>query len=169
MDGAIVLEPESESLGEGFESLYSREFAMVYRVTCLVARNRQAAEEATQEAFARALERWSTLAGQPWAGAWITRVAVNEAKRTRASRWRIVSLEHDVGIPEADWSSIIALRVAMRGLSRRQQEAVILHYIRDEPLAVVARTTGCRIGTVKSHLSRARESLHEFLEVEDGR
>jgi RNA polymerase sigma factor (sigma-70 family) len=135
----------------------------------LVARDGEAAEEATQEAFARALERWATLAGRPWAGAWITRVAVNEAKRARGSRWRMVPLDHDVGTPEADWGSIISLRVAMRGLSRRQQEAVILYYMRDEPLAVVARTMGCRIGTVKSHLSRARGSLHEFLEGDDER
>lgn len=161
MGGAIGLEPEAEDVDEAFGSLYSREFAMVYRVTCLIARNRHAAEEATQEAFAKALARWGTLAGQPWAGAWITRVAINEAKKARASRWRIEPPDRDVGALEADWSSIISLRTAMHGLSRRQQEAVILHYIRDEPLAVVAQTMGCRIGTVKSHLSRARESLRE--------
>lgn len=169
MGGGVRLEPGPEAPGEGFGSLYSREFPMVYRVTCLIAHDRQAAEEATQEAFARALERWTTLRGTPWAGAWVTKVAINEAKKARASRWRTLPLDRDDETLEADWAAIISLRVAIRDLSRRQREAVILHYIRDEPLDVVARTMGCRIGTVKSHLSRARESLRELLEAEDER
>ena len=159
-DGQVPLE-------EAFESLYSMEFTMVYRVTALVARDRQAAEEATQEAFAKALERWPTLAGQPWAGAWVTKVAVNEAKRARASRWKVVPLDRHDEAQEADWGSILVLRAAILHLSRRQRDAVILYYIRDEPLAVVARVMRCRVGTVKSHLSRARESLREILGAED--
>ena len=55
-----------------FEALYRREFLAVFRTVYLLAGTREVAEDATQEAFARALERWSRLRGQTWAGGWVT-------------------------------------------------------------------------------------------------
>ena len=43
--------------------------------------------------------------------------------------------------------------------SRRQAQAIALHYIYDLGVADIASTLGCTEGTVKVHLSRGRAAL----------
>lgn len=52
-----------------FERTYREEFIRVFRTVYLLSYDEKAAEDATQEAFARALERWPRLRDQPWVGA----------------------------------------------------------------------------------------------------
>jgi RNA polymerase sigma-70 factor (ECF subfamily) len=52
----------------------------------------------------------------------------------------------------------------IRSLPRRQQEAVVLRYVADLPVAGVAAAMGCAEGTAKAHLARAREALRIELE-----
>ena len=47
----------------------------------------------------------------------------------------------------------------MRRLTRRQQQAVVLHYVGELSVREVADVMGCSTGAVKSHLHRARGSL----------
>jgi RNA polymerase sigma-70 factor (ECF subfamily) len=59
---------------------------------------------------------------------------------------------------------MLDLRRAIGGLPRRQQQAVVLHYLLGLPLEEAAHAMGCREGTVKVHLSRARAALAAALE-----
>ena len=65
-----------------FRALYEAEAEQVFRTVFLLCRDEDLARDATQEAFARALERWDRLQGEPWLGAWVTTVALNVAKRS---------------------------------------------------------------------------------------
>ena len=47
----------------------------------------------------------------------------------------------------------------VRRLPRRQAQSVALRYVCDLEVAEIARTLGCSEGSVKVHLSRAREAL----------
>lgn len=55
-------------------------------------------------------------------------------------------------------------RRALQMLPPRQQAVVALHYLEGLPIEEVASIVGCRVGTVKSRLSRGREALREMLE-----
>ncbi len=57
--------------------LYQAEHAKVFRATWAFCGDRTVAEDATQEAFARALERWARLREQPWVTGWVTSTALN--------------------------------------------------------------------------------------------
>jgi DNA-directed RNA polymerase specialized sigma24 family protein len=65
-----------------FPDLYEREFAAVFRAAYTLTSDRALAEDAAQEAFARALARWRRLAGEPWAAGWIMVTALNVARRS---------------------------------------------------------------------------------------
>jgi RNA polymerase sigma-70 factor (ECF subfamily) len=144
----------------GFRDLYEREFVAVFRVACVVSGDRDVAEDATQEAFARALARWRRLGKEPWVAGWVTTTAINVAKRQLRRRPVVESSS----TPESDWEATLDVRRAIRGLPRRQQEAVVLHYLLGLPLEEAAQAMGCREGTVKVHLSRARTALAASLE-----
>jgi RNA polymerase sigma-70 factor (ECF subfamily) len=156
-----------------FEDLYRAEFDRVFRAAYLLTGSRGAAEDATQEAFARCLERRHRLRDQPWVLGWVIATALNvgrrslrKANRERANAGRVADpvtggqdrVESDVDL----WAGI-------RALPARQQEAVVLHYAVDLPVADVAAAMGCDQGTVKSHLSRARQTLRRHLTPSDDR
>ena len=62
--------------------------------------------------------------------------------------------------PSGDRLDLIA---ALRALPTRQAEAVLLFYLGDLPVPVVASLMNVAEGTVKAHLSHARESLRVAL------
>lgn len=147
-----------------FQELYEREFPNVFRAVFLMSGDRQVAEEATQEAFARALARWGRLGSQRWAGGWVTTTALNVARRLLRRRPTPVALTGPAPA-DVEW---LDLRAAVRRLPPRQQEAVVLHYLLDLPVAEAAVAMGCDESTVKTHLSRARTALERALRVDDG-
>lgn len=51
------------------------------------------------------------------------------------------------------------LMKAIADLSEKQKHAVVLHYLEDKSISEAANIMGCREGTVKAHLNRARANL----------
>lgn len=149
-----------------FVQLYQAEHDKVFRATWAFCGDREVTEDATQEAFARALERWPRLREQPWVTGWVTSTALNAARRLqRHRRWlhwvETATVKAAMGV---DAAGAVELWQVVRALPRRQREAVTLHYLADLPVAEVARLMGCREGTVKAHLAHARKALRAQLE-----
>src|SRR6516225_1962974 len=82
-----------------FESLVRRHERRVFRVTLAVLGNAEDAEEAMQDAFAKAYRHLEQFRGDSRFTTWLTRIAVNEALQKRQSRKSAVSLEE---IPETE-------------------------------------------------------------------
>jgi RNA polymerase sigma-70 factor (ECF subfamily) len=148
-------------IGPDFEELYRREHATVFRAVFALCGHRAVAEDSTQEAFARALERWRRLENRPWVAGWITTTALNAARRALRRRSADPAPRGD---SEADVESAVDVWAAVRRLPHRQQEAVVLFYVIDLPVAGVAEAMRCSEGTAKTHLVRAREALRKQLE-----
>jgi RNA polymerase sigma-70 factor, ECF subfamily len=118
------------------------------------------AQDVVQEAFCRALPRWSTLSEYDDPAAWVRKVAWNLA----TSRWRqlrkfagpINLREEAVAAPDVER---VDLMNALATLPARQRQAVVLHYLADASIAEIAVITGTSEGTIKSWLHRARIAL----------
>lgn len=59
------------------------------------------------------------------------------------------------------WGELVQ---ALRALPRRQREAFTLRILEELDVATTARVMGCSEGSVKTHLSRARDALQKRLE-----
>jgi RNA polymerase sigma-70 factor (ECF subfamily) len=142
-----------------FRDLYEREFPAVFRAAYALSGDRELAEDAAQEAFARALSSWRRLAGESWAAGWVTTTALNVARRGLRRR-RVGESPR----PEpVDADALLDLRAAISDLPARQQTAVILHHLMDLPVRDVAAAMQCREGTVKAHLSKGRAGIERRL------
>lgn len=148
--------------------MYEHAFPTVYRVAYRFCGRREPAEDATQEAFARAFERWGRLRGEPWVVGWVVTTALN-VLRLAARRTGQSAREEAEPSGEPDVEAALDLWRAIADLPRRQAEAVILHYLLDMPVADVAAAMGCRDGTAKTHLDRARRRLVRVLEPSEAR
>jgi RNA polymerase sigma-70 factor (ECF subfamily) len=146
---------------DSFQDFYVREQPRVFRAAFLLAGDPALAEDATQEAFARALERWRRLRDASWAGGWVMTTALNVVRRGLRRRRIVTSGARAQAYEQAQ--ADLDLWRAVRGLSKRQQEAVVLHYVGDLSVADCAAAMGCDVGTVKTHLSRARQELNDRL------
>jgi RNA polymerase sigma-70 factor (ECF subfamily) len=152
------------SEGPDFRAFYEREFAVVFRAVFLSCGDREGAEDATQEAFARAFVRWRRLGGEPWAAGWVTTTAMNVARRAMRRR---AAVPEDAPTIENEREAGLDLRAAVRGLPSRQQEAVALHYLLDLSVSDTAAAMRVDEGTVKTHLARARETLGRSLRIDE--
>lgn len=108
-----------------FEALYEEEYLAVYRATYLLCRDPLLAEDATQEAFVRALERWPRLRDKTWAGGWVASTALNFVRRSLRRR-RV--LQGTTSGQSSDSDATLDLWQRVRHLPLRQQQAVVLHY-----------------------------------------
>lgn len=139
-----------------FEEWYVRERPVVLSSCLALAGDLDAAREATDEAFTRALERWATVGTMEAPGAWTQTVAVNylrrKLRRRPPRRW------HERDAPEPDLPDR-DLWVAVRSLPPRQQMAVVLRYVHDLSYEQIAETMAVSSGAVASTLVAAHRNL----------
>jgi RNA polymerase sigma-70 factor (ECF subfamily) len=149
------------SVDPAFLGLYEREFGPVFRTVFLLCRDAHLAEDATQEAFVRALERWNRLGAAPWAAGWVTTTALNLARRALRRRGR--GFTDAVAVPP-DADEAIDLWRSVSRLPLRQQQALVLHYRLGMTTADAAAAMGCGESAVRGYLTRARAALRASFE-----
>jgi RNA polymerase sigma-70 factor (ECF subfamily) len=151
---------------EDYDAFYRATAPGLTRQLTLVTGNVNDAQDAVQEAFARAWQRWSTISRYDAHEAWVRTVAL----RLAVSRWRkarnaIVAWQRH-GPPDAlpgAGEDTVALVAALRQLPEPQRIAIVLHHLLDLPVTEVARETGVPSGTVKARLARGRAALEPLL------
>ena len=121
------------------------------------------AQEATAEAFTRALERWDRVGRMASPSGWAYRVGVNVVKR----RLRRAKLEGLLAprSPSVQPPPTLEpeLWEALRSLPIRQRTALALRYVCDLTQADVARVMGIAPGTVAATLTAARRRMAALL------
>lgn len=152
----------SNEVREIYEASYRRLVAQAYAVSG----DRVEAEDAVQEAFARAVAAGDRFGRLDNPEAWLRTVALNVVRRRwrRARRFSAVSPKvaapSDVpGVSEDH----VAVVEALRALPFQQRETVALFYLGDLSVLEIAATLNVPEGTVKSRLTRGRTALAGLL------
>jgi len=152
----------------GFDEFFAEHYDPVVRSLALAVGDRQRAEDAAQEAFAKAYRRWPTVAQMDRPIGWVLVVGMNQCKRwlARADRQFVVNtaVEPDHASTVADSSTV---RDGLDALPPRQRATVVLRYLCDLSTADVADALGCSTGTVKSALHAALKQLRVELATTD--
>jgi RNA polymerase sigma-70 factor, ECF subfamily len=150
----------------GFEAFYAAAYRRVLVQVFALLGDLQEAEDATQDAFAKASFHWRRIAAYDQPEAWVRRVAFNQARNStrRARRWLVALARHGPPAPvPAATPDRVDLHRALRRIAPRHREVLVLHYVADLSVEEVARQLRLPLGTVKSRLSRARSALAEQL------
>ncbi len=133
--------------------------------------DRDAAEDIVQDALIGLRSAWPRLRDHDQAGAYLRSTVLNMARSRH--RHRLVVLRHpatappdaasaeDEGVLREDQREVVA---ALRLLSRRQRECLVLRYYADLREADIASTLGISANSVKTHLARGLASLERKLE-----
>jgi RNA polymerase sigma factor (sigma-70 family) len=168
IDRTVWVEEDKDQLVRFVEADYGSLVAALG----LVCGDRAAAEDAVQEALARAMIALRKGATIDSLSAWVRLVALNLLR----NRWRSLArerqarrrMENDPSTSVFDGiEDALDLQTAIAALSRRQREAVALYYRLGLSVTETAQTMKVSDGTVKTLLSRARTSLAAALGSEE--
>jgi len=163
-----------------------RIFARAYSLL----RNREDAEEVTQDAFIRAHRGLANFRGDAAFSTWLFQIATNLAHNRYWYWWRrkrdvSISLDHQLTadgegtlidvMPAEDDSPAeeavtheLVQRVAecMPKLAPKHREILTLRLVNNLSYEEISEQLGISVGTVKSRIARARDRLREKLGVE---
>lgn len=152
--------------GSGFEDFYLGTRHRVVAFLYAMGGDRGEAQDAAQEAFLRAWQRWSTVSTYDDPEAWVRTVGYRLClNRWRKARNHVVAYRRHGAQPPAPapGEDTVALVDALRRLPEPERLAIALHHLLDLPVAAVAAQTGVSVNTVKSRLARGRRALASLL------
>jgi RNA polymerase sigma-70 factor (ECF subfamily) len=167
--------------------MVARYWNRIYSMVNQLLRNPQDAEEVTQDAFIRAHRGLDKFRGDSAFSTWLYQIATNLARNRywywwRRKRDKSVSFDAPIGPDnETTLADIIPAEVetpgditvtqefvtrigkGMEKLGAKHREILILRNVKNLSYEEIADILGISIGTVKSRIARARESLRAKL------
>ena len=171
----------SSEVMSDFDALVGEYRPRIFRFILASLRDRESAENLTQECFVRAYKAREQFRGAASIPTWLLQIAANLVRDHESSGrlkfWRR-ALKTDLAdvmdvIPDGQMSaeSMISAkqdveaiwRVAAK-LSERQRTVLLLRFVEDLSLLEIVEVTGMKLGTVKTHLFRALEAVRTALE-----
>jgi RNA polymerase sigma-70 factor (sigma-E family) len=149
-----------ETMRIAFEDHYES----LLRLCVLLTGHRQVAEDLAQDAFVRVLDRMANLQidelypylRRTAINLWKNRLRRFALEQHSRPSWQRNQAESISSVDERDE----AWRLLMR-LPSRQRACLVLRYYEDLPHRSIAEILGCSVGTVKSQISRALDSLRK--------
>ena len=176
---AVIYALMSEAVDPGLELLETqnrfvsghlrRIFVQIYRIVGNVAD----AQDLTQEAFIKALQRHEQLKDEQKAAHWLSRIATNTAIDFLRRNGRVSYCELEAAPESHDESpEDVLLRSEQRDyledglrlLTARERAALMLRDVEGLPAEEVARRLDCSKATVRSHIANARIKLRRYME-----
>jgi RNA polymerase sigma-70 factor (ECF subfamily) len=161
------------SSNDEFEQFFLAHYEAVLSILVLTTGDRERATDATQEAFIKAYAKWSRIRNYDAPSAWVRRVAINASHDSFRSDRRRRRREQTLPTGPVDlqidrYSSDSIASDLLRALPTRQREVATLFYVDDRSIAEIATILGLTEGTVKYHLSHARDGLRKLLDGDPG-
>jgi RNA polymerase sigma-70 factor (ECF subfamily) len=162
-----------------FKAVVERFHARVQRLAYrLLGWSAADAEDVVQEVFLAALRGAGKFRGQSSLGTWLTTITLNQCRTHRRgllARLRLMTRFSSTAVPRteappadvpaADADAFAHEQSALRHLSPREREVIVLHYLEQQPVDQIATLLGLSRGAVDIRLHRARKRLREVLGV----
>ena len=167
-----------------FEDMVQTFRPRVFRFLLASVRDRESAENLTQDCFLRAYRARDQFRGESSPTTWLMQIAINLVrKHESSSRLKFWRRALRPGLSPADlrdWlpdrqlspeaavlakEQVHAIWSVVAQLSERQRTVFLLRFVEDMDLLEIAGATRMKEGTVKTHLFRALQSVRAKLEV----
>ena len=152
---------------DALEQLYRDKYRTFRDVLAGVVGSHDLAREVVQEAFARALRERRQFRGDGSIEAWVWRIALNVALKTRRELRR--EWEADWELPASPSDPDQDIRSAVQELPPRRRLVIFLRYFADLSYPEIAEVMGVAEGTVAATLAQAKAELGRRLEHEEVR
>ena len=150
-----------------------RVFLLIYRIVG----NVDDAQDLTQEAFIKALQRQDQLKDLDKAAHWLSRIATNTAidflrRHGRVNFCEIDEMPEPLATSPGESPEHLVLRAerqsyleaGLNTLTERERTALVLRDVEGLPAEEVAAQLNCSKATVRSHIANARTKFRRYME-----
>ena len=135
---------------------------MVYRLSLLMLKNTQDAEDAAQTVFLKAMEKQPVFADEGHTRAWLLTVTRNHCRDVQRSFWhkKRTDMEHlpEPAVEPFDKQESLLFEI-FQSLPKKQREVVYLYYFEDYSIKEIAKLLERNESTVQSQLFAARKRM----------
>lgn len=145
----------------------------LYKVIKAILQNEDDVCDAMQETLINIYENIHKLQNEKYFKTWATRIAINECyhiiRKQKINQDKIVKMQRESSAQEKESLNIekTDIEIAISKLDKDLRLVVVMYYYNNLKVSDIAKTLEIPAGTVKSRLSRARESLYESLKQEE--
>jgi RNA polymerase sigma-70 factor, ECF subfamily len=171
----------SSEVMSDFDALVLEYRPRIFRFILASLRNRESAENLTQECFVKAYKARDQFRGAASIPTWLLQIAANLVRDHESSGrlkfWRralkvdLTDVMHVIPDRQQTPESLLSVKQEVESIWRtaaklpeRQRTVLLLRFVEDLNLLEIAEVTGLKLGTVKTHLFRAIESVRATLE-----
>ena len=172
-DDNVLVEKVLGGNTEAYRTLVERHQTRIYYLGLKFFHNQEEAEDFSQDLFLRAFEKLISFKGRVPFSAWLYRIAFNLAvNRYHLKGRRLAEIYPDIQIPDQR-SSLEGsfeqkelrrdVREALNGLPDIYNLAIRMHYFDGLSYPQISRATGIPVGTLKSHIFRAKALIRRAL------
>jgi RNA polymerase sigma-70 factor, ECF subfamily len=149
-----------------FEEFFRAEYARLFRSLCLVTGSKDEADEVSQSAFLKLLERWDRVGSMDDPTGFLYRTAMNEFRSryrsaARAMKRAVTSTRQDDAFAAVEDRDVVIQ--ALRTLIPQQRAAVVLTALLGYSSEEVGEMLGMKPATVRTLSSRARSAMRQTL------
>jgi RNA polymerase sigma-70 factor (ECF subfamily) len=158
---------------DAFAELVARYKDLVYAMVFRLTHDRTHVDDLAQEVFLKVHRGLPYFRGDARLSTWIYRIVSNVCFQSRARPRREVSLEpepgrapRDPGAADASFGHLELtdrLEKAIAQLPEQERFLIAAHHLRGIQYEALAEMMGLPLGTVKTHLHRAKRRLRELL------
>jgi RNA polymerase sigma-70 factor (ECF subfamily) len=157
-----------------FSELVDRYKNLVYAIVSRMVSDRGQADDLAQDVFLKVHRGLPYFRGDARLSTWIYRIVANVCSQARARRVPEVPLDPDTddrprkerGAPDAAFANLEArdrLEKAIAQLPENYRMLIAAHYLNGIQYDALAEALNIPIGTVKTHLYRAKRRLREVM------
>lgn len=156
-----ALDGDIDSFGKLCGSYYSSMVAIAYSVLT----DHHLAEDAAQEAFARALKNLRKLKEKGKFALWLARICRNVAKDIAKARSKQINTEDFSQIPDSRVNDLNdqVVRQTISKLPLPERELIVLRYYNDFSYEQMSAVLGISKPAINGRLNRARRKMAKYL------
>ena len=155
----------------GFTLLVERYERSLYTLAVRTMRDREEARDATQEAFVKAYRSLHTFRPDAKFSTWIFSICYHSCcdRLKRSRRYSGEEIPDRADAAPGPEAQAIAnddagrLRAAIESLPEKYRSVITLYHLQGKQYDEIASVLGVPLGTVKTHLFRAKEQLRQIL------
>lgn len=156
---------------EAFSVLVKRYEGFVRAMLYALCANRSEADDLAQDAFVVAWQKLGSLKSPERFRGWLKQLAyrqfLHRYRRTRREQQYLVQAQHESAVGDESFPGETAshdARALLRLCAPLEQELLVLCHGFEFTYAEIAQNRGMAVGTVKSHVHRAKQKIRSALE-----
>ena len=157
---------------EAFKVIIETVKTKLYKTGMAILKNDDDTCDAIQETLISAYKNLNSLKNQKYFSTWIIRILINKCYDIIEKNRKVVAINQKMEIENTGYYQFYAsesiLENVLNNIDSDLRTVTVLYYYDELSVSEIAETLNIPEGTVKSRLSRARNTIFEILKQKEG-